>query len=317
MLRNRSRVAVTSNKQQALMADHSSQPSPTPNNNKKAPSSFFGSPKFRAFTKKGHQSEKDNGLLVSPTSILDTKPFSCLSNPFSSYSRNQVTSPKINFPGNKQRSSWERTEAKGISLVLTDPTHIKDKSSNPSCNNNDNNHRKVVLGTNKLRVQIPPLPPCSTHSSTDQSPKSTAEFGIKTRNNTSCIESSTEDSIITSTTTPKAITAGGGWISVSDVENSEDYTCVISHGPVPRTTHIFDNCIVESFYSLSNHNSNTFPDSNFLGFCHTCKKNLEEKVDIYIYRGEKAFCSRECRYQEMVLDGNGNAEFDDAYKNCF
>lgn len=287
MLRNRSR-AVTS-KQQALMADHSSQPSPTPNDTKKAPSSFFGSPKFRAFTKKG-QSEKDNGL-VSPTSILDTKHFSSLSNPFS-YSRNQVTSPKINFPGNKR--SWENPEAKGISLVLIDPatndhkTHTKANSSSKSCN------RKVVLLGTKLRVQIPPLPPCSTHSSTDQSPKSTAEFGIRTRNNTHVVSSCTGSAAYSSNNnnnsqtkdviaSPKAIPAGG-WISVSDVENSEDYTCVISHGPVPRTTHIFENCIVESFYSLSDHKSNSFADSNFLGFCHTCKKNLDEKVDIYIYR---------------------------------
>ncbi|MCD7463487.1 hypothetical protein HAX54_050725 [Datura stramonium] len=32
-----------------------------------------------------------------------------------------------------------------------------------------------------------------------------------------------------------------------EMESSEDYTCVINHGPNPRTTHIFDNCIVESY----------------------------------------------------------------------
>lgn len=271
MLRNRSR-AVTS-KQPALMADHSSQPSPTQNYNRKTPS-FFGSPKFRAFTQKG-LSENDN--LVSPTSILDTKPFSPFSNHFSSYSRNQAcTSPKI-LPGTKR--SWEKPEAKGISLVLIDPvsndqTNIKDKKISKSCN------RKVLFGT-KLRVQIPPLPPYSPPSPTDRSPKSPAEFGIKTRNsNLSPCEFSNSCSQ-TKDISPKAIT---GWISVSEVENSEDYTCVISHGPVPRTTHIFDNCIVESYYSLSDHKSNSSPDSNFLSFCYTCKKNLEQKTDIYIYR---------------------------------
>lgn len=269
MLRNRSR-AVTS-KQQALMApDHSSQPSPTQNYKKTSPS-FFGSPKFKAFTKRDFF---ENDGLVSPTSILDTKPFSPLSNLFS-YSMNQATiAPKI-FPGNKH--SWERTEAKGISLVLIDPisnekTTIKDNLPK-SCN------RKVVLGT-KLRVQIPSL---LSYSPTDQSPKSPAEFGVKTRNSYVSAGGSANSCSQTKDISPKAIT--GSWVSVSDVENSEDYTCVISHGPVPRTTHIFENCIVESYYSLSDHKSNSSPDhSNFLSFCYTCKKNLEQKIDIYIYR---------------------------------
>ncbi|KAJ0927931.1 putative Zf-FLZ domain-containing protein [Helianthus annuus] len=41
---------------------------------------------------------------------------------------------------------------------------------------------------------------------------------------------------------------------------------------------------------------------SFLSFCHTCKKNLEDDCDIFIYRGEKAFCSEECRCQEMALE---------------
>ncbi|XP_055831233.1 uncharacterized protein LOC129900308 [Solanum dulcamara] len=31
-----------------------------------------------------------------------------------------------------------------------------------------------------------------------------------------------------------------------EMESSEDYTCVMIHGPNPKTTHIFDNCIIES-----------------------------------------------------------------------
>ncbi|XP_006355797.1 uncharacterized protein [Solanum tuberosum] len=33
---------------------------------------------------------------------------------------------------------------------------------------------------------------------------------------------------------------------LDEMESSEDYTCVITHGPNPKTTHIFDNCIIES-----------------------------------------------------------------------
>ncbi|CAI0448225.1 unnamed protein product [Linum tenue] len=30
------------------------------------------------------------------------------------------------------------------------------------------------------------------------------------------------------------------------MELSEDYTYVISHGPIPKTTHIFDACIIDA-----------------------------------------------------------------------
>jgi hypothetical protein len=99
---------------------------------------------------------------------------------------------------------------------------------------------------------------------------------------------------------------------VSEMDQlSEDYTCIISHGPDPKTTHIFDNCIVETYLCLSdNHYHHSTKDNInqvkkkkiFLSCCHTCNKNLEQSNDIYIYRGEKAFCSQECRYQEIGLD---------------
>uniref|UniRef100_A0A6N2KNI3 FLZ-type domain-containing protein n=2 Tax=Salix TaxID=40685 RepID=A0A6N2KNI3_SALVM len=87
---------------------------------------------------------------------------------------------------------------------------------------------------------------------------------------------------------------------MSEMELSEDYTCIITHGPNPTTTHIFDNCVVENYCSLPDMSKSE--PKTFLSFCYTCKKNLQQKNDIYIYRGEKAFCSQECRYQEMLLD---------------
>ncbi|XP_050364195.1 FCS-Like Zinc finger 8-like isoform X2 [Argentina anserina] len=180
--------------------------------------------------------------------------------------------------GNKR--SWDNSEAKGIGLALVD-TLIDEKSEvNSTSDCKQSNGSKVLFGT-KLRVQIPPYPA-----------KGSANSGIQTENSNS------------NTNSPRAF-------SVTEMEFSEDYTCVISRGPNPRTTHIFDNCIVESYYTLSDsgHFSKSAPE-NFLSFCHTCKKNLEQNIDIYIYRGDKAFCSQECRYQEMILDDNaGNPEF--------
>ncbi|KAK4432782.1 FCS-Like Zinc finger 14 [Sesamum alatum] len=41
--------------------------------------------------------------------------------------------------------------------------------------------------------------------------------------------------------------------------------------------------------------------ADFLSSCHLCQKKLHGE-DIYMYRGEKAFCSTECRYRQMVMD---------------
>ncbi|KAF7837552.1 FCS-Like Zinc finger 13-like [Senna tora] len=44
-----------------------------------------------------------------------------------------------------------------------------------------------------------------------------------------------------------------------------------------------------------------FPTSDFLSSCHLCRKKLDGK-DIYMYRGEKAFCSPECRSRQIMMD---------------
>ncbi|KAK9141922.1 hypothetical protein Syun_011322 [Stephania yunnanensis] len=114
-----------------------------------------------------------------------------------------------------------------------------------------------------------------------------------------------------------------GSVHASEIELSEDYTCVISHGPNPRTTHIFGDCILECHanelvkYSSKNEelgigfvgvqdcsNSSPFlyPSDDFLSFCDFCKKKLEVGKDVYMYRGEKAFCSSNCRDQEILIE---------------
>ncbi|XP_057420448.1 FCS-Like Zinc finger 14-like [Lotus japonicus] len=44
-----------------------------------------------------------------------------------------------------------------------------------------------------------------------------------------------------------------------------------------------------------------FPTSNFLSSCNLCGKKLHGK-DIYMYRGEKGFCSQECRSSQIMMD---------------
>ncbi|GLT74333.1 hypothetical protein SLA2020_461380 [Shorea laevis] len=269
MLRNRSR-AVTS--KQAFMAD------PSPHSSSKKTKSFFGSPRFRAFTTKGLF---ETEVTMSPTSILDTKPFFPFANPFS-FDLNHPKSPRI-FSENKQNSR-EKLDPKwvgvGVGLALIQNPVEENNSSEQS--------KKMVLFGTELRVQIPPLSPTECL-------KSPTEFGIKTRNSQSHPNSGTPTKY-----SPRILT---GSVPVSEMELSEDYTCVILHGPNPKTTHIFDNRIVDSYHVVPPATLMLLPPESFLSSCYTCKRNLEHKNDIYIYRGEKAFCSQECRYQEMVSDG--------------
>ncbi|KAM0973817.1 hypothetical protein ACFX2I_016970 [Malus domestica] len=112
-----------------------------------------------------------------------------------------------------------------------------------------------------------------------------------------------------------------GSLSASEIELSEDYTCVISHGAKPKKTHIFGDCILECHSEDVNNfgkneereigftrpgssldNFGHYPLDNFLSFCYYCNKKLEEGKDIYIYRGEQAFCSLSCRSEEILID---------------
>ncbi|XVF26724.1 hypothetical protein REPUB_Repub14bG0043100 [Reevesia pubescens] len=110
-------------------------------------------------------------------------------------------------------------------------------------------------------------------------------------------------------------------LSAREIELSEDYTCIISYGPNPKTTHIFGDCILECHNNeltnfdkkaepgsevpqpgKSTETSTPYPSDEFLSFCYSCKKKLEKDEDIYIYRGEKAFCSFDCRSEEIFAE---------------
>ncbi|KAL8267059.1 hypothetical protein R6Q59_004403 [Mikania micrantha] len=121
-----------------------------------------------------------------------------------------------------------------------------------------------------------------------------------------------------STTCPTNMNPGkdlAASLSASEIELSEDYTCVRKHGPNPKTTHIFGDCILEchenEFIAKSlkceEHEikpsvvENSYHFENFLSFCYSCKKKLEGE-DIYMYRGEKAFCSWNCRSEEILIE---------------
>ncbi|KAL3532722.1 hypothetical protein ACH5RR_006243 [Cinchona calisaya] len=113
-------------------------------------------------------------------------------------------------------------------------------------------------------------------------------------------------------------------------DSLEDYTFVTCHGPGnksftrvyydgglqengimrPKERNITDfgrkNSTINrpSIFTLSPPRSGDFPAipaSDFLDSCNLCHKKLQGK-DIFMYRGEKAFCSTECRYSQIMMD---------------
>ncbi|KAK8581233.1 hypothetical protein V6N13_144272 [Hibiscus sabdariffa] len=84
-------------------------------------------------------------------------------------------------------------------------------------------------------------------------------------------------------------------LSAHEIELSEDYTCIISHGPNPKTTHVFGDCILEC-----HNNELTIFDKKAEPGTKVPSPGKDE--DIYIYRGEKAFCSLDCRSKEIFAE---------------
>ncbi|PWA69484.1 hypothetical protein CTI12_AA298200 [Artemisia annua] len=212
--------------------------------------------------------------IISPSSLLDThkhlttfggNPFRFMQNP---------EKPINSFDQNKQKI--KNLDYEGIAIILVQE------------NINSNIFNKP--NAKKLRVQIPSDP-----FDQNGSPRSPGDFGIRTRNfyNTGDL-------------TPAEVRSPGyvtGPLSIKEMELSEEYTRVICHGPNPKTTHIYDNCVVDSCCGIRVGSPPPLALESGLSFCQTCKKKIGDGCDIFMYRGEKAFCSEECRCQEMILDG--------------
>lgn len=111
----------------------------------------------------------------------------------------------------------------------------------------------------------------------------------------------------------------------------EEYTCVIQHGPNPRTTHILGGETVEvakgvrskgPIFSIEPISEQSWPsmpaDGVASGLCSYCRRRLRQDRDMYMYLGEKAFCSNDCRKccieeeieeveELMVMDSAGSS----------
>ncbi|XP_027065923.1 uncharacterized protein [Coffea arabica] len=126
-------------------------------------------------------------------------------------------------------------------------------------------------------------------------------------------------------------------LSIEEMELCEEYTCVISHvgdNQIKKKEYFDDggflrnrnstDAIISNAENISNASIGhwvssevvsassavshagevpvaAFPYAEFLNSCFLCKKQLHG-LDIFMYRGEKAFCSAECRYQQISID---------------
>ncbi|KAJ8504388.1 hypothetical protein OPV22_005274 [Ensete ventricosum] len=50
------------------------------------------------------------------------------------------------------------------------------------------------------------------------------------------------------------------------------------------------------------------PELDFLKRCFLCRRELSPCEDVYIYRGEQGFCSKECRSRQILVDERREGE---------
>ncbi|KAG0494861.1 hypothetical protein HPP92_005855 [Vanilla planifolia] len=261
--------------------------------------SLFSSPKlFDGHPSKGFAEAE---VAVSPTSILETKPFSIVANPF--------------FAERHHRKPyWDNGDSTAVGLGIVDALAKENPEKKPYIPRG----RTVLFGS-KLQIQIPHLQSnSSSPTGSVDSPHTPIEFGVKNKTLQLALHSPAMSGTEVQSSSPKLFT---GCLSPREMELSEDYTCVISYGPNPKKTHIFDNYVVESCGNgftarrmdavFSPDRDSSYHSDGFLSFCHACNKSLVQGNDIFMYRGERAFCSRECRQLAMISDD------DEAPEDCF
>uniref|UniRef100_A0A0C9RG01 TSA: Wollemia nobilis Ref_Wollemi_Transcript_29023_1096 transcribed RNA sequence n=1 Tax=Wollemia nobilis TaxID=56998 RepID=A0A0C9RG01_9CONI len=89
------------------------------------------------------------------------------------------------------------------------------------------------------------------------------------------------------------------------VLESESGPGALSEGPRPRTAlgHMaFGGPGAFSPRSEKDCHYDSVKPAHFLDVCSLCNRRLGDGRDIYMYRGDSAFCSEECRQQQITMD---------------
>uniref|UniRef100_A0A0E0JW74 FLZ-type domain-containing protein n=1 Tax=Oryza punctata TaxID=4537 RepID=A0A0E0JW74_ORYPU len=117
---------------------------------------------------------------------------------------------------------------------------------------------------------------------------------------------------LTTEAEPIAIGAAARRRAREEAELSESYTCVITHvAGVDGASSSVRKRVYFGFgdggggWHVEADEEETAPAADFLSRCFLCDKRLDG-LDIYMYRGEKAFCSSECRCHQMLMDDHAD-----------
>ncbi|CAI0422777.1 unnamed protein product [Linum tenue] len=300
------------------------------------------------------KSSSESDSARSPTSPLDFSFFSNLSNPFS------LKSPKTSKVEHK--TQWNgRKVGLGLVKLLLDETQQSEEVLKSPKRKNVIFGSQIKLGHDSLRsnslpknyvISLPsqtgeeevvPLESMEFEESSSLSSLTRIpSFGLKK----ACLSANRSSSIpslpvVVSKSLKKhhslniKPTSVPIPISSHEIELSEDYTCIISHGPCPKTTHIFGDCILPCHASseLTNFDQSKatigfemlpqeakcpeegLPSEEFLSCCYSCKKKLDNGDHTYMYRGEKAFCSCDCRSEEILGEDDSDRLDDNSSQN--
>ncbi|CAL9186280.1 unnamed protein product [Musa hybrid cultivar] len=291
ILRERSK-AVSRKKE--LILDTTSSPPPNP---------AFTSPNLLVEGCSVWKSSMYSEDAIGPKSMLATIPFFATGNRSSSDSRDCKTKPlsvetAAATTGTESRHHpWHNRSSRAIGLGLVDALS-NEETGDVGCT-------MVVFGS-QLKIQTLPGLSNSMSPVSIESPRSIMEFGSKTK-------TSQMDSYLPGRTVSGSVFSPQlfmGHMSPTEIELSEDYTCVISHGPIPKKTHIFHDCIIEScdreFLTLKKSTCMDDPSGyaadTSLSCCVSCKEDIGKGKGISLYRLERGLCSHECGYQEVVSD---------------
>lgn len=284
---------------------------------------FFNTPRlFIGFS--NPKGGLDSEAVRSPTSPLDIKTFSGVGISYW-YEKQVVRSPREGLQCVSPRP-WEKRDSEGIGLGIVAALH--NSGSNNEVNNGGpgpalTNSRglllgsqlKIVIGSNQNLLASP-----KAHQILSPRPHlNSIHARLKSSNNTQSNSSNPLPNFPPKQTEPIPIESPG---KPPLMEHSESYTCVTSHGPKSSTKRIYNHCSLESetvhsptrkreaLWDVGSppssppkcNNAPGFLQDDFLSACYLCKRHLSPGKDIYMYRGDRAFCSVECRCQQILMD---------------
>ncbi|KAH8507798.1 hypothetical protein Peur_049812 [Populus x canadensis] len=94
-----------------------------------------------------------------------------------------------------------------------------------------------------------------------------------------------------------------GSLDYHNKNNMMDTSCGENTSGFLHDQHFLASVLSPRNHHKSSGSGNHFvEDSHFLRTCGLCKRRLAPGKDLYMYRGDTAFCSQECRAQQMKQD---------------